>query len=219
MYSSSRTWVNPRVKENAERQKMNFARRKICPRSPFWHSDFDYAAHKKEWEAGRSRRVEQRMARELEIAEDRQKLQNVRFPIPPHIRTAFDGKNLNGHYSPVTSRETIFCPQWEKGKENVSPWPSKSEMKYEGDDRISTDPLHARFLGAPRVEGNETVNWQHRAIIAQYPLDDFYYPIPDEETIMHRTWNIGYFQFTAEEGEEALGKEMMDLVDPKDQWV
>ena len=219
MYSSSRTWVNPKVKENAQRTKWNLARRKVCPRSPFWSQDMDVTKHRKEWEAGELRRAAQLLAQKIEVAEAGQKSQNTKFPIPPHIRTAFDGKDFTAHYSPVTNRETVFCPQYEKGKENIAPWPSKSEMKYEGDDRISTDPIHGRVLGAPRVEGNDTVNWQVRPMIMQYPLDDFLYPPPDDVEVMHRTWYIGYYQFTDEEGEEAIGKDLMEMLDPKDQWV
>lgn len=218
-YSSSRTWVNPKVKENAQRQKLNFARGKVCRRSPFWSQDFDLPAHRKDWETGRSRRAEQRIARALEVTEARQKAQSTRFPVPPPVRTAFDGKELPGHYSPVLCVETLFCPKFEEGKQNIAPWPSKAEMKYEGDDRISTDVIHGRVLGAPRVEGNETVNWQMRAIIEQYAMDEFIYPPPDEVVIMHRTWWIGEFEFTDEQGEEAIGRDLMGLLDPEDQWV
>ena len=218
-YSSSRSWVNPKVKENAERQKLNFARRKVCSRSPLWFQDFDLAKHRKDWEAGRSRRAEERIIRDLEVTEARQKAQNTRFPVPPPIRTAFGGKDLKTHLSPVLCMETIFCPNFTKGKENIAPWPSKAEMKYEGDDRIFTDVIHGRVLGAPRVEGNETVNWQMRAMIMQYPMDDFLYPPPDEETIMFRTWWIGEYELTDEQGEEAIGKALMGMLDPGDQWV
>lgn len=147
------------------------------------------------------------MTRDLEIAEERRK-----------TRKAFDGKEFDTNHGPVLSLETIFCPAWHKGKENTAPWPSKSEMKYEGDDRISTDRLHGRFPGAPRVEGNETVNWQHRLVIAQFPFDELYYPIPSAVDIFMRTHWIADLEFSDEEGVEALGEDFMDILDPKDQW-
>lgn len=222
MYSSSRSWVNPKIKENAQRQRLNMARRKVCPRSPFWSADFDIEAHRKEWELGRSRRIEQRLMNEFDDAEARKKTSSERFPVRPKPRTAFGGKTFETHYSPVLSMETIFCPNFEQGdngRANIAPWPSKSEMKYEGDDRISTDQIHGRVLASPRVEGNETVSWQMRGMIQQYTMDDFLYPPPDDVVIMHRTWWIGEFEFTDEQGEEAIGKELMSMMEPEDQWA
>lgn len=158
------------------------------------------------------------MVRDLEIAEERQMSQRSDFAIPPHLRPAFGGKEFDTNHSTVLCYETIFCPSWQKGKENVAPWPNKSEMKYEGDDRISTDRLHRRFPGAPRVEGNETVNWQHRAVIEQFPFDEFYYPIPHSVEIFLRTHLVADLEFSDEEGEEVLGKDFMEMLDPKDQW-
>ena len=218
MYTSSRTWVSPRVKENGQRSALNFARRKLCPNSPFWSANFDVVAHKQDWEAGRTRNSEQKMARDLEVAEDRQRLQNTRFPVPPHIRPPFDGKEFETNHSAVLCYETIFSPYWEKGKEKFAAWPSKSEAKYEGDDRISTDRLHGRFPGAPRVEGNETVSWQHRGVIEQFPFDDFYYPIPQAVEIFLRTYWVAELEISDEEGHHSLGKDLMEMLDLRDQW-
>lgn len=218
MYTSSRTWVSPKVKANEHRSTVNYARRRVCPNSPFWPPNFDVVRHKQDWEAGRRRASEQKMARDLEVAEERQRLQNTRFPIPPYVRPAFGDREYNTNHGPVLFRQTIFCPSWQKGKEDIAPWPTKSEMKYEGDDRISTDRLHRRFPGAPRVEGNETVNWQHRAVIDQYPFDDFYYPIPRAVDIFLRTHWVSELEFADEEGEQLLGKELMGMLDPQDQW-
>ena len=222
MHPSSHRWVHPRVRENAERQKINLARRKLCPRSAFWTQDFDLAQHRKDWEAGRSRRAEQQLSRKFDISEKRQKLQNRLFPLEPELKPAFGGKELIGRFSSVLCQETVFSPRFDNeidGKLNVADWPSKSEMKYEGDDRISTDKIHGRFLGAPRVPGNETVNWQMRALIWACPMDEFLYPPPTAEDVMLKQWSIPYFEFTQEEGEEAIGKELLELLDPDDQWV
>ena len=218
MYSSSRTWVSPRVKETGQRQQLNFARRKLCPKSPFWLPDFDIAKHKKDWEAGEARRAEQKEVQEMEEEEERKKLQDSESAESPPIRTPFAGKDLNANFSPVLCVETIFCPQWEKGQTAVAPWPSKSEMKYEGDDRISTDALHGRFPGIPRVESNETVNWQHRAPVGQYLFDEFYYPVPQAVDIFLRTHWVPELEISDGEGEKAIGKELMDMLDPQDQW-
>ena len=130
---------------------------------------------------------------------------------------AFDGKDFETHHSPVLFQETIFCPQWQKGKEVIAPWPGKQEMKYEGDDRISTDILHGRFPGVPRVEGNETVTWQYRAPIPQFAFDEFYYPIPHAVEIFLRSHRVPELEFSDTEGQQSLGKEMMEMLDPQDQ--
>ena len=158
------------------------------------------------------------MRQHLEVVGKRQRLQGARFPIPPHIREPFAGKDFDTNHGSVLCYETIFCPRWEKGKEDIAPWPPKSEMKYEGDDRISTDRLHRRYPGAPRVEGNETVNWQHRAVIEQFPFDDFYYPIPHAVEIFLRTHWVEELEIPDEEGEEYIGKDLMGMLNPQDQW-
>ncbi|KAF2478990.1 hypothetical protein BDY17DRAFT_327798 [Neohortaea acidophila] len=206
---SSRTWGTARSRQNGQRQALNSTRHKFCPKSPFWHANFNLDQHKEEWEAGRTRH--------LALKTTQESRRSSSAP-PPTTPRPFDGREFSTHHSPVLSLETVFSPTWLQGKEDVAPWPSKLEMKYEGDDRISTDRLHRRFLGIPRVEGNETVNWQHRAAIPQYTSDCFYYPIPSEEHIILRNHDIPGLQFTDEEGEEALGKAFMALLDPEDQW-
>ena len=219
MYSSSRTWVSPQVIENEQRIALNQARWQLCPRSPFWHKNFDYAKHKADWEAGERRRIEQKMKRDMEEAEERRQSHQRPFPAPPPLRPPFGGKELvlKTNRGMVLSYQTVFCPHWEIGKETVAPWPQKSEAKYEGDDRISTDKLHARFPGAPRVAGNATVNWQHRAVIPQYPFDDFYYPVPQAVEVFLRMHYVQELEFTEAQGEGAIGKDLMQMLDPTDQ--
>jgi hypothetical protein len=149
---------------------------------------------------------------------------------PGSCHTAFSGKfdceNFDGrtsttfmtNRSAVLSLPTVFTPNYKLGKAYVAPWPSRSEMKYEGDDRIATDKLHRRFLGAPRVEGNETVNWQHRNVIEQYPLETFYsIPTKDEvfEWTHHFPGNEADFE-CVEEAWHLLSRELYELLDPVD---
>ena len=144
--------------------------------------------------------------------------------------TAFSGKldtdaditttttTFNTNLSPVLSLPTVFTPNYKLGKDFIAPWPSRSEMKYEGDDRIATDKLHARFLGAPRVEGNETVNWQHRNVIEQYPLENYNH-IPTALEVFERTHHIPGLEADGKCVEEAwhlLGRELYELLDPID---
>lgn len=216
MHSSSHTWVNPKYRENEKTRMLKAARRKFCPKSTIWTEDFDLAKHKQEWAAGQARYLKaQKKARNPKHAAS----ENWRNPSPLSLtRPPFDKKSFSTNHSWVLCMETIFSPSWEKGKLNIAPWPSKSEMKYEGDDRISTDKLHRRFLGLPRLEGNDTVNWQHRAPIAQFWFDDFYYPLPSECDIFFRSHWVAESEFDDEEGRKILGGELLRLLDPKDQW-
>ena len=91
-------------------------------------------------------------------------------------------------------------------------------MKYEGDERIATDKLHSRFLGAPRVEGNETVNWQHRNVIEQYPLENYNH-IPTALAVFERNHHFPGLEADSESVEEAwhlIGRELYELLDPID---
>ncbi|KAM0720046.1 hypothetical protein Q7P37_004181 [Cladosporium fusiforme] len=136
-------------------------------------------------------------------------------------RSAFSGKTLSGpvftsNLSPVLALPTVFTPQYKLGRPFIAPWPSKSEMKYEGDDRIATDKLHGRFLGAPRVESNETVNWQHRNVIEQYDLEN-YHTIPSEAAVMLKSHYVDEADHaTEEEAKHMLGAELYALLDPVD---
>lgn len=202
---------------------MNEARRKLCPRSTIWHKDFDLERHRREWKAGEARRAQASVDEKAKL--ETEDVERKKHGLPPVIVApvkpeAFGGHQFEMSRSNVLSEPTIFCPQWRnnKDKEDIAPWPSKHEMEYEGDGRMATDKLHRRFLGLPRVDGNATVNWQHRALIPPYPFEEFYYPIPSVVDIFMRTHNIDDAQFTDEVGTEAIGAELMGLLDPTDQW-
>jgi hypothetical protein len=77
--------------------------------------------------------------------------------------------NLNGNRSLVLGEKTIWCVDWQNGKEEVSPWPSFAEMKWEGDDRAKTGV--GRFLPLPRENGAPGLIWSQLQVIEQYRLD------------------------------------------------
>lgn len=137
-------------------------------------------------------------------------------------RKPFSGKTIAGPEhtewkSYVLCVKTVFTPNFACGKEHIASWPSRTEQKYEGDDRIATDKLHGRFPGAPRVQGNETVNWQHRNVIAQYDFENYHY-IPREEEVFFRTHYVDEADLpTEEEAVHMLGSELLEMLDPVDQ--
>ena len=240
-FPPSNKWIAPKVQGKGKPHGA-LPRTKLCPYSPFFGANLDVEKHRKEWEDGRRRRAEEKMNEDLKVKEEKQhpgdsdtaaapdrakqfdEKEDTSDSIPEnattsHIRKPFDGKEFETNHSTVLSQKTVFCQSFEKGKEDVADWPNRMEAKYEGDDRLSTDRLHGRFLGAPRVTGNETVNWQHRAIIPQFPFDDFYYPVPNAVDIFMRTHWVSELEFTDEEGEEAIGKDLMQMLDFQDQWT
>ena len=89
--------------------------------------------------------------------------------------------------------------------------PDVGARTWTSGDRISTDRLHGRFLGAPRVPGNGTVNWQQRSIILPEWFD-WFYPSPHVVDVFVRNRVIGDSEFSEEEGGEAVGRELMGLL-------
>jgi hypothetical protein len=128
------------------------------------------------------------------------------------VRPALHGKVFGTHHSVVLALPTVFTHHL--GRRDMAPWPSRDEMKYEGDDRISTDRLHGRFLPAPRIDSDDGVPWMQRPIIRQEALENFHYPYPREVEIFLRMHWVAELEFTDEEGRVVLGSELMDLLDP-----
>lgn len=208
-------------------QRFERERRRLCPRSPFLPMNFNFTEHDKEWTEAERRCKDKKNAYQIDVIEYRQKEQGKDFPVPPTVRKCFDGKESDYHQSMVLSRETVFSPTFHKdpglrdlvrGNGFVAPWPEKTEMKYEGDDRISTDKLHARFLGVPRaISENGTCNWQQRTAVVPYLLDRFY-PSFNPVDIFMRTHKIEELEVDDQEGQELIGKDLMGMLDQEDIW-
>lgn len=240
-YTQSRTWHSPTSKGTRSHRQLNESRKRVCAKSPIWHEDFDLQQHRNEWRAGELRRAQVIKGGVKKEEKKHDELHEPDIPARP-MRAPFDGRTFVGakgekfetNYGPVIYQQTIFCPDWLNGKEDVAPWPGKHEVEYEGDGRIATDRLHRRFLPLPRVGGNDTINWQHRAYIDPYPLENYYQYVPRVwynplrihwEDIVFRMQVVSEREFVDEKGEDdedgkhAVGEELMGLLDPKDQWV
>jgi hypothetical protein len=98
--------------------------------------------------------------------------------------------NISGNRALVLGEQTIWCVDWQNGKDEIAPWPTFAEMKWEGDDRAKT--AVGRFLPLPREIGAPGITWSQLQVIEQYPLDqvqkiptmeDIYLPVDeiDEE--------------------------------------
>lgn len=212
----SRRWVS---QDTREPRGLHRGRMQVCPTSPFFHANFNLSAHNAIMEAALKRRKDRKLRYDMDVASLRQTEQRRTFPLPPPaLRPAFNGIEFSSNLAPVLLEPTIFSPVFWKGKEGwLSDWPTHSEMKYEGDERIITDRLHSRFPPLPRVVGNGTVNWQHRTWIRSYPLDDFL-PKYREEDVEMKGVVIADSEFDDEEGREAIGAELVGMLEYTDIW-
>nr|OQO26041.1 hypothetical protein B0A51_06898 [Rachicladosporium sp. CCFEE 5018] len=196
-YGNSRKWINPAVLDKKKDTSLTSAKIKICRNSPFFPST-----------------AQELIRHQIEYATllAAHRLAKIRQAIsPPVIRLPFSGiltedstcslDTLPSAYSTVLSIHTLFTPAYTSTLQPLAPWPSRSELKYEGDDRIATDALHRRFLPLPRMPGNETVNWQHRNVLPQYAFEDFYLEIREEE-VFERSHVVGEWEFGVGESEE-----------------
>ncbi|KAF2016994.1 hypothetical protein BU24DRAFT_460094 [Aaosphaeria arxii CBS 175.79] len=98
------------------------------------------------------------------------------------------GLHFQGNISLVLGLPTIWCENWTDGKEEIAPWPSIAELKWEGDDRAKTNV--GRYPPIPREMGAPGIVWSQLQMVEQYPLDqvsliptmeDIYAPIEEIE--------------------------------------
>ncbi|KAJ4991040.1 hypothetical protein SVAN01_03390 [Stagonosporopsis vannaccii] len=93
-----------------------------------------------------------------------------------------------GNFSRALGERTIWCKDWQNGKDEVAPWPCLAEMKWEGDDRAKTGV--GRYPPLPREQGPVGLPWNQLEVVEQYPLDqiariptmeDVYLPVDEIE--------------------------------------
>ncbi|KAF9698493.1 hypothetical protein EKO04_003651 [Ascochyta lentis] len=117
-------------------------------------------------------------------------------PISPQQQDMMKRCGLNGNfdqtgnYGRILGEKTIWCKDWQNGKDEIAPWPCLAEMKWEGDDRAKTGV--GRYPPLPREQGPVGLPWNQLQAVEQYPLDqiariptmeDVYLPVDeiDEE--------------------------------------
>ncbi|KAJ4297683.1 hypothetical protein N0V90_005577 [Kalmusia sp. IMI 367209] len=172
-YRSSRTWVSPDAQHNQE-----FLMTRNSMRRLFKHSDVakwklqDFIAHREAMIASKKAAL----AKSLEEKEHERKLQLQTVQVDPtkmvgSLVKLSGAQNLamEGNISRVLGVKTIWCIDWMNGKDEIAPWPSFAEMKWEGDDRAKTNC--GRFLPLPRELGPPNIQWGQLQVIEQYPLD------------------------------------------------
>ncbi|RAR00533.1 hypothetical protein DDE82_004535 [Stemphylium lycopersici] len=192
-FRNSRTWMSADAQRQQEFLIVRNAMRRL-----FKHSDIakwklgDYVAHREAMLASQA----SKLARQVTHKE---KARHMALSVPPETETFLRRCGLDGNYKQVGNsgrvlgEQTIWCQDWENGKDEVAPWPSAAEMKWEGDDRAKTGV--GRFLPLPREDGPPGLMWNQLPAIEQYPIDqvckiptmeDVYLPVdyhiePDHE--------------------------------------
>jgi hypothetical protein len=191
-FRNSRTWVSPENKHMQEFVIIRNAMRRL-----FKHSDVakwkygDYIAHKEAMVASQKAQLD----RKLKVKEEDHQRRLSRTEEQEMNSRALAANvtrrlNISGNRALVLGEQTIWCVDWQNGKDEIAPWPTFAEMKWEGDDRAKT--AVGRFLPLPREIGAPGITWSQLQVIEQYPLDqvqkiptmeDIYLPVDeiDEE--------------------------------------
>lgn len=146
----------------------NLERMTLVPRSPFLPATlaewYKYRVELKEAEikAG-NRKIVQKITADAAT-------NKITDPKGRNISAALGGKTFDDNCGAVLCLDTIWC-LWAAATEErpQAPWPTRSEMEFEGDERVTSG--YNRFPPLPRVPGNETVNWKCKASIAAHPFD------------------------------------------------
>lgn len=85
------------------------------------------------------------------------------------VYPAFGGKRFSDGRSGVLAEPSVWVHLVGELKSTRVPWPSREELKEEGDERHTSG--FGRFLPIPRVPGNETVAYKQCHFLLYSPLD------------------------------------------------
>lgn len=195
---SSNTWISADAQAQQEFMVIRNAMRRLFKNSDVakWKLA-DYIAHREAVVASQANILAIKVkAREEAIS----------LRIPPislesqenlHRWGIFGNFEQYGNLGRVLGEQTIWCHDWTRGKDEIAPWPSLAELKWEGDDRAKTGV--GRFLPLPREEAPPGLAWNQLPIVEQYPMDqvariptmeDVYLPVDDQiEEQMEYLWS------------------------------
>ena len=109
--------------------------------------------------------------------------------------------------STVLCQKTIWCSKWDL-KIDKAPWPTLTELKWEGDDRANTSV--GRFLPLPRESGNATVAWHHLRMLPAFEFDEVR-KIPTLEDIL-----LPVDEIDEDKVPQLLNAEILDAIDSDD---
>ncbi|KAF2741752.1 hypothetical protein M011DRAFT_413908 [Sporormia fimetaria CBS 119925] len=170
-FRSSRSWVSPEQRNAQEFTIVRNCMRRLFKNSEVsqWKHD-DYLKHRQAMvESDKAR-----LARKLKAREEDLKWRNISAEATGAYAYGLGSLvhgclHTVGNRSLVLGEQTIWCLDWTNGKDEIAPWPTGAEMKWEGDDRAKTNV--GRFLPLPR-ERTPGCAWADWLMIKQYPLDE-----------------------------------------------
>ncbi|OSS50412.1 hypothetical protein B5807_05182 [Epicoccum nigrum] len=181
------TWLSDKARVIQEFHYIRNSLRRMFKHSEItkWTLD-DYIMHQEEMIEARKRNL---------VEQAKSMANGVHTRVPPMNpqqqetmwRSGLYGNfNQKGNRGQALGENTIWCVDWQNGKEDIAPWPCLAEMKWEGDDRAKTKV--GRFLPLPREEVPFGLAWSQMQVIEQYPLDqvaripsmeDIYLPVDE----------------------------------------
>jgi hypothetical protein len=187
-FRNSRTWMSAEAQAQQEWMVIRNSMRRQFKNSDVakWKHN-DYIAHREAMVAAQAAELTNKLKAKEEAL-------SLRIPPIPqdtqqnlHKWGLFGNFEQVGNFSCVLGEQTIWCHDWLNGKDEIAPWPSLAELKWEGDDRAKTGV--GRFFPLPREEGPPGLSWNQLPVVDQYPIDqvariptmeDIYLPIDDQ---------------------------------------
>lgn len=156
-YDSKKAWISPETRENERYLTIMNSMRRLFPKSEVAKMDKSlYLAHREAVLKDERKRLEVSLAAKLE---DR------RHPPIPNPLKVKDFQDCRGA---ILCQKTIWCAGFRQ-KEELAPWPSNQEMRWEGDDRAKTGV--GRFLPIPREQGSAAVAWHNLRALEPFEFD------------------------------------------------
>lgn len=234
-HTSSRTWTKPRSPEYDKwlQVEANLKRMELIPRSiTILPTDF------RAWVAQRQGRLQDQREEDARQIAAREKVSitfedwaqhlqgNLRDPRdearemvereargrrrsrPVRIDTAFGRKRFDDGRGAVLCWPT-FWSLWYRPtlSRPEALWPCREEMKEEGDERNTSG--FRRFLGLPRVPGNETVVWKQKNLLYSLPFDEVW-RLPTAESVAAAA--ALEIEAIKEEVEALIGKSLLSAI-------
>ena len=167
---NARTWMSEETRAAQEFLVVRNAMRRLFKNADVakWKIA-DYIAHREAMMASTAKKLSQ----QTRNRED--KLTLCVPPISPQQQDMMRRCGLSGNfdqvgnYSRALGEKTIWCEDWQNGKDEIAPWPCLAELKWEGDDRAKTGV--GRFPPLPRERGPVGLPWNQLQAVEPYPLD------------------------------------------------
>ncbi|KAL5116228.1 hypothetical protein ACEQ8H_005893 [Pleosporales sp. CAS-2024a] len=196
-FKNSHRWMSPDAQATQEFMMVRNAMRRQFKSSDVakWKYS-DYIAHREAMVASQANLL----ANKVKAREDvRLRVEPIPLELQQNLHKWGIPGNFNqqGNLSRVLGEQTIWCNDWQEGKDDIAPWPSIAELKWEGDDRAKTGV--GRYPPLPREHGPPGLPWNQLPCVEQYPLDqvariptmeDVYLPVDDQiEEAMQYLWS------------------------------